>query len=73
MFKRKKRLSPGDPEFTAKFNKLWNDPDYQAKMAKRTADFENMINTPMRWYHKLPYWIVLGLICYGIAKLFGVV
>jgi hypothetical protein len=72
MFK-KKKISLSDPEFTKRFNALMDDPEYRAKMAKRNSDFENMVNTPMRWYHKLPYWIVLGLICYGLAKLFGVV
>jgi hypothetical protein len=43
-------------------NATMNEND--AKMAKRTADFEDMLNSPMRWYHKLPYWIVLGLICF---------
>jgi hypothetical protein len=73
MFKRKKRLSPSDPEFTERFHALMNDPEFMAQAEKRRENLENMLNTPMRWYHKLPYWIVFGLIIYGISKLFGIV
>lgn len=73
MFNRKKRLKPTDPEFAENFRALMNDPVYQGKLAKRSEDFNRMLNTPMRWYHKLPYWIIFGLIIYGVGKLIGVV
>jgi len=71
MFRRKKRLSPTDPEFAERFNALMNDPERMAQAEKRRENLENMLNTPMRWYHKLPYWIVFALIAYGIGKLIG--
>jgi len=38
-----------------------------------SEDMERLLNSRMRWYHKLPYWIVFGLILYGVGKLFGIV
>jgi hypothetical protein len=73
MSERKKKLSKSDPEYAARLNELLNDPERQAKAAQRREDLDQLLNSPMRWYHKLPYWIVLGLIGYGIGKLFGLV
>jgi len=72
MFKKKKRLSPTDPEFAERFNALMNDPERMTQAEKHRENLENMLNTPMRWYQKLPYWIVFGLIIYGLGKLVGI-
>ena len=72
MFK-KKKLAKSDPEYSQRLNELLHDPERIAKAEKRREDFEHMLNTPMRWYHKLPYWIVLCLILYGLGKLFRIV
>ena len=39
---------------------------------QRRENLEHLLNSPMRWYHKLPWWILLGLIAYGLGKLFGI-
>lgn len=36
-------------------------------------DFERMMNTQMKWFHKLPYWLLLVLIALGLGKLLGLV
>ena len=73
MFKRKKKISKSDPEYFERLNEILNDPEWRAKSAKRSEDFERLLNTPMRWYHKLPYWLVIVLIFYGLGKLLGFV
>ena len=67
----RKKFSKSDPEYAKRLNELLNDPEYLSKSAKRREELERMVNTPMRWYQKLPYWLVFVLIIYGLGKLVG--
>jgi hypothetical protein len=42
-------------------------------MPRNAEEWEEYINTPMKARHKLPWWILLGLIAFGIVKLIGLI
>jgi hypothetical protein len=71
MFKRKPRLDINSEEYKTRLNELLNDPMRQEKAEKQRQEFENMLNSPMKLYHKLPWWILMFLICWGIFSLFA--
>jgi hypothetical protein len=60
-----------DEAYLKRLNESLNDPESQAKANQRRENLEHLLNSPMRWYHKVPYWIVFAIIAYGIGKLIG--
>jgi hypothetical protein len=43
---------------------------YSCRMPKSVEEWEQFANDPMRWYHKLPWWVLFGVVIYGLGRLF---